>query len=205
MEDAPTLLKILQSQNIQILGYVYRNTIGPNHGPVRKIQSFLLKEICTVNLQAGPLCERQFEKVLLEYGWEKVPNWECLFFNREKKGQLLSVYVDDLKVAGKKQTISPTWQTQMKDVDLGVPTSFFDHVYLGCTQRECQISKDIVDNYRSMFGSRIAAGTTEKLPATKSTVKPDAETISSWFYDMEGHAKKCVERYCELANNTTQQ
>ena len=24
-------------------------------------------------------------------------------------------------------------------------------------------------------------------------------------YVMEGHAKKCVERYCELANNTTQQ
>ena len=23
--------------------------------------------------------------------------------------------------------------------------------------------------------------------------------ISSWFYDVEGHAKKCVERYCELA------
>ena len=32
---------------------------------------------------------------------------------------------------------------------------------------------------------------------------------SSYFlrgpYDMEGHAKKCVERYCELANRTTQQ
>ena len=28
---------------------------------------------------------------------------------------------------------------------------------------------------------------------------------SSWSYDMEGHAKKCVERYCELANRTTQQ
>ena len=24
-------------------------------------------------------------------------------------------------------------------------------------------------------------------------------------YDLEGHAKKCVERYCELANRTTQQ
>ena len=24
-------------------------------------------------------------------------------------------------------------------------------------------------------------------------------------YDMEGHAKKCVERYCELAYKTTQQ
>ena len=29
--------------------------------------------------------------------------------------------------------------------------------------------------------------------------------ISSWSFDMEGHAKKCVERYCELANKTTQQ
>ena len=35
----------------------------------------------------------------------------------------------------------------MKDVDLGEPTSFLDHVYLGCTQRECQIRKDIVDNW----------------------------------------------------------
>ena len=30
-------------------------------------------------------------------------------------------------------------------------------------------------------------------------------SISSWSYDMAGHAKKCVERYCELANKTTRQ
>ena len=29
--------------------------------------------------------------------------------------------------------------------------------------------------------------------------------MSSLSFDMEGHAKKCVERYCELANRTTQQ
>ena len=34
----------------------------------------------------------------------------------------------------------------MKDVDLGEPTSFLDHVYLSCTQRQCQIGKDNVDN-----------------------------------------------------------
>ena len=50
MEDASTLLKI-QSQNVQIFGYVYRSTNGPNHGPVWKTQSFLLKGICTVILQ----------------------------------------------------------------------------------------------------------------------------------------------------------
>ena len=52
--------------------------------------------------------------------------------------------------------------------------------------------------------SRISAGAKEKLP-TRASGKPDAETISYWSYDMEGHAKKCVERYCELANKTTQQ
>ena len=72
----------------------------------------------------------------------------------------------------------------MKDVDLGEPTLFFDHVYLGCTQRECQASKDTVDNHRNMFESRIFAGAMEKLLVSENS---DAN-ISSWFYDMEGHA-----------------
>ena len=29
--------------------------------------------------------------------------------------------------------------------------------------------------------------------------------ISSWSRDVEGHVKKCVERFCELANRTIQQ
>ena len=92
----------------------------------------------------------------------------------------------------------------MKDVDLGEPTSFLDQVHLGCTQSECTISNDILKNYRDMFESRISPGAKEKLP-TRASGKPDPETISSWSYDMEGHAKKCVERYCEFANQTTQQ
>ena len=86
-----------------------------------------------------------------------------------------------------------------EEVDLGEPTSFLDHVYLACTQRECQISKDIVDNYRIMLESRISAGGTEKLPF------PQNLCISSWSYNMEGHAKKCVERYGVSANKTTKQ
>ena len=55
-----------------------------------------------------------------------------------------------------------------------------------------------------MFEARISAGAKEKL-STRASGKPDADIIASWSYDMEGHAKKCVERYCELANKTTQQ
>ena len=49
---------------------------------------------------AGLLWEWQFEKVLLKHGWEKIPNWECLFVHREK-GLFLSVFVDDIKIGWK--------------------------------------------------------------------------------------------------------
>ena len=106
----------------------------------------------------GLLWERQFEKILLKHGWEKILNWECLFvlFVHREKGLFLSVYVDDIKI-GWKQNLDPLWKLLNKEVDLGEPSSFLDHVYLGCTQRQCQISKDIVDHYRTMFESRISA------------------------------------------------
>ena len=77
-----------------------------------------------------------------------------------QKKLFLSVYADDIKLAGKKQNKNPMWKLLNKEVDLGEPTSFLDHVYLGCTQRPCEISKDIVDNDRTMFESRISAGAT---------------------------------------------
>ena len=67
------------------------------------------------------------------------------------------MYVDDIKLAGKKQNINPMWKVLNKEVDLREPTSFLDHVYLECTRRQCEISKDIVNNYRAMFESRISA------------------------------------------------
>ena len=50
----------------------------------------------------------------------------------------------------------------MKEVDLGEPTSFLDHVYLGCIRRPCETNKDIVENYGTMLESRMSAGAKEK-------------------------------------------
>ena len=72
------------------------------------------------------------------------------------------MYVHDTKLAGKTENVGPTGKILIKDVDLKEPTSFLDHVNLGCTQRECQISKDIVANYRDMFESRISAGAMQR-------------------------------------------
>ena len=77
------------------------------------------------------------------------------------------MHVDDIKLAGKKQSKNPMWKVLNKEVDLGDPTPILDHVNLGCIQRQCEISKDIVDNYRTMFESRISAGAIEHYHARK--------------------------------------
>ena len=197
MEDAHKLFKIPKSECpdiwIRLPRHKWPKSWSSMEDPVVPLERNLYGHPL-----AGLLWERQFEEILLKHGWEKITNWECLVVHREK-GLFLSVYVDDIKLAGKKQNLDPMWKVLNKEVDLGEPTSFLDHVFLGCTHRQCQISKDIVDNYRTMFESRISAGGTEKLPFFQN------RRVSSWSYDMEGHEKKCVERYCEFRNKTTQQ
>ena len=192
-EDAHKLLKIPESECPDIWIHKWQKSWSSMEDPAVPLER---------NLSGHPLArllwERQFEMILLKHDWEKVPNWECLFVHRQK-GIFLSVYVDDIKLAGKKHNIDPMWKVLNKEVDLGEPTSFLDHVYLGCTQRQCEVSKDIVDNYRTMFEARISAGEVEKLQF------PQNLRISSWSYDMVGHVKKCVKRYSELANKTTKQ
>ena len=113
----------------------------------------------------------------------------------------MSVHVNDIKLSGKKQNIDPMWTVLMKHIDLGEPTTFFDHVQLGCTQRECETSKEIVNNLQKYVRIQNFCRSNRKIPGLR---KSDAN-ISAWSYDMEGHAKKYVERYCELANKTTPQ
>ena len=96
--------------------------------------------------------------------------------------------------------MAPMWKKLMKHVDLDEPTPFLDHAYLGCTQRECELNEYTVEKHKDMFGSRISAGATENY---QDGGKPHAKT-SAWSYDMEGHAEKSVERYCDSANKKRQ-
>ena len=161
MEDAPRLLRIPKSECpdtwIRLPRHKWPKSWSNIEDPVVHLERNLYGHPL-----AGLLWERQFEEALLEHGCEKVPNWECLFFHR-KQEVFLSVYVDNSELAGKKQKMAPTWKNFMKLVDLDEPTSFLDHVNLGCTQRECKPNDAIIDEYRKMFESRIfSAGATEK-------------------------------------------
>ena len=81
------------NRNVQTFGFVYHDTNGLNRWSSMEDPVVPLER----NLYGHPLAE-----ILLKHGWEKGPNWECLFVHCEK-GLFLSVYVDDIKLAGKKQ------------------------------------------------------------------------------------------------------
>ena len=146
MEDAHKLLKIPKSECPDVWIRLPRHK-WPKSWSIMEDPVVPLERNLYGHPLAGLLWERQFEKILLKHGWEKVPNWECLFVHREKR-LFLSVYVDDIKTwlernkilirCGKYSTKKSIWEK---------PTSFLNHENLGCTQRQCEISKDIVDNY----------------------------------------------------------
>ena len=79
---------------------------------------------------------------------KKYRSGKCLFVHR-KQGLFLSVCVNDIKMGGRKQNMALMWTTLMKLVDLGEPPSFLDHVHLGCTQRECKVNENDIDQYRA--------------------------------------------------------
>ena len=82
MEDAPKLLKIPKSDCPDIWIRLPRHKWPESW-------SSMEDPVVERNLYGHPFAglswERQFEKILLQHGWEKVSNWECLFVHREKK------------------------------------------------------------------------------------------------------------------------
>ena len=176
-EDVHKLLKIPKSECpdiwIRLPRHKWPKSWSSMEDPVVPLERNLYG-----HLLAGLLWERQFEKVLLKHGWEKIPNWECLFVHCEK-GLFLSVYVDDIKLTGKKHNIDPMWKVLNKEVDLGEPTSFLDHVHLNWTmpnkQRSCGQLQSHIANFRG---------------ESREITIPSK--FSYWFHDMAGHAKKCV-------------
>ena len=72
------------NRDVQIFGSVYRNTKWPKSWSSMEDPVVLVERNLYSHPLAGLLRDRQFEKVLFIYDWEKVPNRERLFVNREK-------------------------------------------------------------------------------------------------------------------------
>ena len=129
----------------------------------------------------------------MELGWEKVPNWGCLFVHR-KQGLFLSVHVDDIQMAGLKQNMAPMWKKLMKNLEFLTIQLHFLTTFVW-DALNVNANDIIIEEYSREF----SAGATQKLPGWDKT----HPKTGAWSYDMEGHAQTCVERHCERENKKT--
>ena len=163
-------------------GYAVHDTDDQNHGHILKIQWFLLNEICTdthLLASCGGYSSRKFSSNL---DGKKVPNCECLFVHRTL-GLFLSGYVDDIIMTGKTQN----FESFEEEIDEAGRSWTTNQLHFLTTKIWDALNAN-------------ASRTKVSLRRTKIVLKTVA-----WSYDMEGHAKKCVERCCALANKETEQ
>ena len=94
--------------------------------------------------------------------FEKVKSWECLYVHRAKQ-LFLSAYVDDYKMAGKKQNLAPMWAAlRAEGLDLEPPVPLNENVYLGCSQVEIVPDPVIISGKRETFNRLCFSGPSGK-------------------------------------------
>jgi hypothetical protein len=140
---------------------------------------------------SGKYWENHFTEKLLKCDFEPIPGWECLFYHRRLK-LILSVYVDDFKLVGKKTSLQEGWNLITgSGLVLDPPTPLGD--YLGCGQFPVHVSP--AEAQRRLDHVRPLLADVEGQNQVK-TGKP----VRAIRYNMFGFFRQCVEVYCELAN-----
>ena len=196
MEDAPKLLKIPKSECpdiwIRLPRHKWPKSWSSMEDPVVPLERNLYGHPL-----AGLLWEGQFEKSLLEHGWEKVSLIGNAYSYTVRKDYsylcmwMTSNWLERNKTLirfGKYSIKKLIWENQHLSLIM----------FLGMyskTMRKKQRYCGQLHNHVRFQRFRRKNGETTKL----------GKQMSTFVFDMEGHAKKCVERYCELANRTTQQ
>ena len=125
----------------------------------------------------------------------KVPKWECLFCSSKAR-----IFLFGTRGRQKNGCKEAACGSQVEEIDgktliLMNPHHFLITYFWDVLRVNANRMKLLL-NRTKMFESRTSPGAREKLPEWENR---HAKTVA-WPYDMEGHAQKCVERYCELTN-----
>ena len=107
---------------------------------------------------------------------------------------MLSVYVDDFKMAGRTGTLEKAWDAiRGAGIHLDEPVPFTH--YLGCNQHKPKITKAEAEMRLTNIANQLP-GCNADVQVSKHEVKHDIKGI---VYDMQGFLNQCVDRYCEFA------
>ena len=190
-----------QSHNVQKYGYVFQNTNGRSHEKTLKILLFFKNEICTDTPSQGSSGKDNSNKHQWNLvGWKYQTGNACSSMEN-KHYSYRSMWMTS-KMAGKKQKLAfyveetdeerwywganvILWSCLFRMHSTGIQTKRENHWAL---QQDVRFSYFCWRNLKNY----------------QDGDKPRAKT-AAWSYDMEGHARQCVELYCELANKKGEQ
>ena len=106
------------------------------------------------NLYGHPLAGLYWQKfcddAVRKVGFEPVVGWECLY-KHSADGLILSIYVDDFKLGGRKDKLAPMWKQLGGYLKLDPPQKLHDNVYLGMKQRECTIDPELIAEKNKLY------------------------------------------------------
>ena len=176
------------NRNVQTFVFVYHDTKWPKswssvEDPVVSSWAESVRSCFSRTLVGKAIRESSKRK-----SWEEVSNWNAYSSTARRDYSYRCMWM------------TSNWLERNKTlIRLGMSKEQRKIIILVCVR--CKTSNDIVDNYRYLFELRMLVGEVEKLSYSKESEAND----SSWNNDMECQAKKCVERYCELAAKTSQQ
>ena len=94
------------------------------------------------------------------------------------------------------------WETLKKKIDLEDSTPFIDQVYLGETQQKAINDENLI-RVKNDLSSKMTNSDTNVPVNNKKDQK--AHNVTSWSYDMKGHAEKYAQRHCELSHKSPAQ
>ena len=135
----------------------------------------------------------------------------CLFTVENKP--FLSVYVDDVKVAGKAENLAGLWAALKTKVDLDPPSPMNHQVYLDCTQHDVppitRLTNKKQDMFRQLITAQVDQSTAEgdllqadcvqssevfNLSSQVHELLPSSipiNNVKAWSYEMIGHTEIC--------------
>jgi len=126
-------------------------------------------------------------------------------------------------MAGNSNNLSKMWKLLGEKMDIEPPVPFHETIYLGCQQYDIELPKQIIAERSALITDVLSPsahstavlatrGVTEtsskrhKAPnaggdSTQKAARGDSmPETKAWIYNMEGHAKQCVQRYLEFSN-----
>jgi hypothetical protein len=166
------------------------------HGKFEKTVVPLLRALYG-HPESGGWWERHAEKGIFAAGFKAVPEWKSTYFHKRLK-LLLTVYVDDFKMAGPKSNVKEGWKLPqgIGKIELDKPTPFGK--YLGCNHEvKTAKLKDIL----AELGT-IPACIQRHLDAG---VKVDMErVVTCMVWDNKQFMEQCLTTYEALAKKTGQ-